>query len=124
MQTDVWVNITNGSFKVWLYEENQTAITTRWGRLGLPKHKLASKTKASYNPWRDGLRLAASKEAKGYVPVDAMLYWDNYQDLAFIIRIASSENVPSTTRPPPPPSSQAPAPPAQSHRRIITIDAT
>jgi hypothetical protein len=91
MQKDVWVKIQNGSFKVWLYEEHTTAITTRCGRLGLPKHKLKAKTKASYNPSREGNRLAALKEAKGYVPIDAMFYWDNYRDLATIIRVVSRQ---------------------------------
>jgi len=31
------------------------------------------------------------KEAKGYVPIDAMFYWDNYRDLATIIRVVSRQ---------------------------------
>lgn len=124
MPRDVWVNIRNGSFKVWLYEEGPSNITTRWGRLGLPKHKLQSKTKASYFPWRDGEHLAASKEAKGYVPIDAMFYWDNYDDVATIIRVVSGEErVPRIQAHQPSCQPNEPAP-TTIPRRVITIAGT
>jgi len=124
MPRDVWVNISNGSFKVWLYEEGPSCITTRWGRLGLPKHKLQSKIKISYDPWLDGRRLAASKEAKGYVPIDAMFYWDNYHDVATIIRVVSGEErVPRIQAREPSYQPSEPSP-VTIPRRVITIAGT